>query len=208
MKQAGFSLVSLMIGLLISMLCLLGCMSLQKSLVQVTLEARSDASHDSGLITALMQLERDLYGAGFGIEGADLDDVVVDSSGARLLWRSVEDGALVCRGVEDVLVTISDEANRRELVRLRASGCNTTSDLSTLSWTPEQTPLARFINPAQTATPPAVFNFAVAVANCAPYGLGVQQEHVQIAVSPLTSVARHNSGTSSSYEFCLPNTYI
>lgn len=204
--QAGASLISLMVGLLVSMLSLLACLSMHKSLIQVTVEARSGAIHDGMVAGALMQLQRDLYNAGFGLEDAGADDVLVADDGA-LLWRSRVGAALICRGVREQGYTDQDsQTQSRELVLLEAASCSENGNLASFNWTTLE-PLARFRNQSS-----AVFDFSVVNASCAPYGLGVQQDHLQVVVAAATSTQLANSGNAAleapQYRYCLPNTYI
>lgn len=103
-RQTGVSPISLMIGLLISMVALLGMMSLYGTVVKSTVESTRDAriagERSSGLLVATMQLQ----GAGYGIDAATRSNDLLLLSGATLALDgasgSLSGGASVTGGGE------------------------------------------------------------------------------------------------------------
>ncbi|WP_188150333.1 PilW family protein [Teredinibacter waterburyi] len=213
-KQRGASLISLMIGVLVSMLCILGTMVMHKSLIQVSVEAKTDAEHDSRVASAMLRLQLGLQNAGYGIDNAGADDVVVAYSGTTrdLLWRylDADSGNMTCRGVREVTYTDADSGIAgRNLVKLGASsGCTETATLTDLSWTSGDS-IAKFRNQANP-----IFNFSVGIAACAPYGLGVSENHLIVTVmAPSSAVLANteeglNNIDQTSFAFCLTNTRL
>lgn len=206
-RQQGASLVSLMIGMLVSMLGILAVMTMHKSLMQVAVESKGDAIHDAMVSTALMQMQMDLHNAGYGIESGSAGDVVATQlSGAEsLLWRYRDGGSFVCKGVTEQSYTDSESGTvGRQLVAIEAtSNCTGSADLSTLTWTATET-MAQFRN--ETA---ALFDFSVATASCAPYGFGVAEDHLRVTVSARSSAEVAGASVSTvAYQYCLANTYI
>ncbi len=106
MRQEGASLVSLMVGMLISLIAVMGMVALYRTVVHATAEsgsyARMTGDRSAAVLTAHMQLQE----AGFGIENASLATDLAfctanltqgqlavgncssDRSGDLLLWRT------------------------------------------------------------------------------------------------------------------------
>lgn len=88
-KQQGVSLISLMIGLLVSMIVVLGMVTIFRNTIQAVVPASEAARSDSERISGLLSAHMMLHDAGFGIDSA--------SYGAHLLvWESASlaDGTL------------------------------------------------------------------------------------------------------------------
>ena len=83
-RQTGVSLISLMIGLLISMVALLGMMSLYGTVVKSTVESTRDARIAGERSSALLVATRELQGAGYGIDGATGSNDLLLRSGVTL----------------------------------------------------------------------------------------------------------------------------
>jgi len=63
-RQLGVSLISLMVGLLLSMIGILAGLTLYKNIVQTTVQTRSDAVQDGQIASALLTLQLELQSAG------------------------------------------------------------------------------------------------------------------------------------------------
>lgn len=120
-RQSGTSLISLMIGLLISMVALLGMLSLYGNVVKSTVGSTRDARIAGERSIALLVASRQLQGAGYGImnatrgndllllKGAVIDEdngvisggtkVTDESAGHTLIWRTKSGGASWCSGL-------------------------------------------------------------------------------------------------------------
>lgn len=115
-SQRGISLISLMIGLLVSLLAVMGMMALYRTVVHTTTESAAYARLSGDRSAALLAAHSYLQEAGFGVEeaalGVDLSlcapadaaGVLRGSScapggrGTLLLWR-VSDGGMRCAGL-------------------------------------------------------------------------------------------------------------
>ena len=149
-RQQGVTLISLMVGLLISMVALLGMMSLYSTVVQSTTQSTRDARIAGERSAALLLASRQLLGAGFGIVdttyGKDLllkvggsldtDDrlsggtsVAIGNEGNTLIWRWISQPGEVgekrwCGGLH-VQPSSSEQAG---LYMLQPQTCNTVTD--------------------------------------------------------------------------------
>lgn len=66
-QQRGFSLISTLIGLLISMIVILGMLAIYRTSVQVSVRATEDAAQSNQKISALLRADKYLQSAGFGL---------------------------------------------------------------------------------------------------------------------------------------------
>ena len=229
-RQCGVSMISLMIGLLVSMVAILAITSMHKSLIRVTIDSKTSALQDSSAAVALMQLQLDLHNAGYGINSAGSGTVIATTlSGVpTLLWRYLDDesnlDSVICRGVQDQPYT-DDTTGKvgRELIDLTTaaasnSDCSLDDDLSAITWADnEKRTVAQFRN---HTTP--LFDFEVETADCVPYGLGIAESHFLVTVSAESSAGSAQSLASDEgealdvattitpikYKYCLANTHL
>lgn len=223
-------MISLMIGLLVSMIAILAITSMHKSLIRVTIDSKTSALQDSGVAVALMQLQLDLHNAGYGISSAGGNAVITPTlSGVpTLLWRYLDEesdlDSVICKGMQDQsYIDETTGQTGRELIDLMAtpatnSGCRLDSDLAAIVWADdEKRTVARFRNHTEQ-----LFNFEVETADCAPYGLGVAESHLLVTVSAESSAGSAQSLaqddgvaldaatmiTPIEYKYCLANTHF
>lgn len=115
-RQRGVSLISLMIGLLVSLLAVMGMMALYRTVMHTTVESGTYARLAGDRSAALLTAHSYLQDAGFGVEGAALGaDLALctpslngdrlgaggctgSGSGTLLLWRAIID-ATHCAGL-------------------------------------------------------------------------------------------------------------
>ncbi|WGK61011.1 hypothetical protein QAO71_13190 [Halopseudomonas sp. SMJS2] len=76
-RQCGATLVSLMVGLVVSMVAVLGMLALYRTAVQVTSESTRYARVTGDRAAAIINAETLLQNAGYGIDGAVLASAVV-----------------------------------------------------------------------------------------------------------------------------------
>ncbi|MAB98657.1 MAG: hypothetical protein CMK71_11410, partial [Pseudomonadaceae bacterium] len=76
-RSAGFTLISMMVGLLISSIAILGMMSLYKTLVHNAADSIVRSTLDGQVSSALLTAEMELQGAGFAIPGATANNDLV-----------------------------------------------------------------------------------------------------------------------------------
>ncbi|HSC69509.1 MAG TPA: hypothetical protein VLC79_17585 [Cellvibrio sp.] len=212
--QGGMSLVSLMVGLLLSMIGILAAMTLYKNLVHASVEARADAAQDGQLASAMLSLQLELQSAGYGIAKTDPGThlQLVAGPPRTLYWRyrsAAGSNEFVCRGfrIED-----KDNNTRRELqlLSLPTASCNASGNLSSLlGWSSNV--IAEFRTSAAAPNLPAI-DITNSVQTCFPYGMGESANHQMVIITADNAARRvaANAGTTMPnaalvYNFCLPN---
>lgn len=211
-RQQGLSLISLLIGLFISMLCILAGLTLYKNTLVLSTSSKIDAQHDGQIAAALLTLQLELQNAGYGAAPADGPHAVSDSlpmtfNGAAitvplLAWRysSNLDTVFTCRGALEFPSTdITTGITYRNLALITlntADGCTSNAALKPLGW------LAASASDAKTTiigrwpvfeelavylqtAPQRLFTFgALTAATCSPYGALISTEqHLQVTIT-------------------------
>lgn len=228
-RQRGMSLISLMIGMLISMIGVLAGIVLYQNMVKVSLQTRVDAAQDGQLASAMLSLQLELQAAGFGIVVADHPGphwALEGAAGATqtLYWRYRDASVtpdVICRAFR----IIDAEANvRRQLQLLQpttASSCTLDANLVALpgGWITDPSDpnppvvLAEFRASADATDSglPAI-NLTTSVSKCFPYGFGQANNYRMITVTADNAARRAavDKGVSPTiapvvYDFCLPN---
>lgn len=212
--QQGMTLISLMVGLLLSMISILAAFTLYKSLVQVSIESRTDALQDGQLASAMLSLQLEVQSAGYGIASDEPGTHVQLVAGPpqTLYWRYKEAGAtFVCRGFQ--IQDVENNTRRRlQLLALPAANCNASGVLSSLPNWAVSTVLAEFrASEAAGASLPAIA-ITLAAQECFPYGMGEAAEHQMVTITADNAARRAavDEGTAAPnapvvHSFCLPN---
>ena len=156
-KQSGATLIGLMIGLLVSMIGILGSLSLYKTLTQTSVDATFDTKHDGNAAIALSRAAREIQSAGFGLPAPQPADatwpvgiaphlIIIDPQ--QIIWRSgnaINAGAanVTCKRLIDVPATaadLSDNIQGRKLLLettdnvISAGTCDDTANLALVDW--------------------------------------------------------------------------
>jgi type II secretory pathway component PulJ len=221
-RSAGMSLVSLMIGMLISMLGVLAGFMLYQNMVKVTLQSRADAAQDGQLASAMLSLQLDLQAAGFGIDRATYPGphlIVTNGAPQTIYWRYLETSTdpdePKCKAFQ-VNDNSDGDARKLELLEPKtAASCTLDAPLATLvgGWNVSNT-LAEFkkTDATKVGSLPQVV-MSLTTTKCFPYGLGTADNYktVTISVDGAARRAAIDSGNAapaiapSIYNFCIPN---
>lgn len=220
----GMSLISLMIGMLISMIGLLAGFMLYQNMIKVTLQTRTDAAQDGQLASAMLSLQLELQAAGFGIDnavkpGPHLE--LVAGPPQALYWRFLDDpttvNSAVCRGFRIVDIENDTKRQLQLLSPTVAASCNLDTALAGLAggWDNVVSVLAEFRKSEKALAVKSfpVITIATATTSCFPFGLGEAGNYRTVTVSADGAVRRAaiDAGTAapaiapSIYSFCIPN---
>ena len=78
--QHGFNLVSLMIGVALSMVSILAMLSLYKNIIGISVRSIQDSKQDGQVATGLLIAERELLNAGFGLNPTPVPVILLDKA--------------------------------------------------------------------------------------------------------------------------------
>ena len=150
--QAGQSLISMMVGLVISLITIAAMLTLYKVMIEVSGNASRSAMRDGQVSSAILAAQIELQQAGFGVPaGASESSVIalssVDSSpNSQVVWRfkrHLSDAGFQCAGLrivskdnapmDSTCATPADaNADHRGLYWLPAQDCGSAAD--SLTW--------------------------------------------------------------------------
>lgn len=189
----GFTMIELLVGIVIAMLCMIMMLMLFKQISKVSLESMQDAQYDSQIQTGTLVIQKLLQNAGYGIDRRDetppQNDVLIGeiNDSPAIFWRVLDSDPADSTGIQnykcEALVSENDVTHKEyKLILLtsnpNACGRDTVLDNSTL-WTTatnfSKSSLITIKNSNITATTDPIFNFSIndlAVGkNCTPYGI-------------------------------------
>ncbi|SDI44891.1 hypothetical protein SAMN05216189_100587 [Pseudomonas delhiensis] len=209
-RQGGMSLVGLMVGLLISVLVMLVLMTSLRTFSSIGTQARREANQDGELATALVSLQMDIQGAGYGMaagagEALAVARLALDGQAEpreALLWR-FRDGALpTCGGLVERAGRDAESGQPlRILSRLRAPDCSLGTGLASLAWAPAED-LLLFRNRSESQ-----LRIELAEEVCSPFGaIGEARRHPTVTLSAPSSTQQAGADVPPvSYRICLLN---
>lgn len=179
--QSGTTLISLLIGLLIAMLCIIAVLSSYRTIVKTGVESRVAATHDAQLQTGLATAQIFLQNAGFGLDGtnnlligkASIDVGLPDKLPAEsaVLWRYKDNGKTICQGLADIK---SSDGKKRRFVLLESnSPCDAPLNSDEVNWKIKSTlaNLEDYPNQDPNQDPKQV-TFKQTSSTCTPFGAG------------------------------------
>ncbi|BCD98539.1 PilW family protein [Marinagarivorans cellulosilyticus] len=115
-KQLGATLIGLMIGLLVSMIGILGSLSLYKTLTKTSVDATFDTKHDGNAALTLSRSAYEIQSAGFGLKEVEAGVVnphlsIIDAQ--QLVWRTggvinSEAADVTCKRLREIEATAPD----------------------------------------------------------------------------------------------------
>lgn len=209
-KQQGISLVSLLVGLLVSMIVLVGMLMIFRNTIQAVVPASEDARSDGERVSGLLAAHIMLQDAGFGTNGNPTDHLLVlpnatlsgsssatltsGGAGGAVVWRKSVGATHTCEGL------FAGAAGG--LSRLSSDGCGSIGiDLGSITWF--ATPL---IEPSRHPDGAVdAITFAQTIGVCRPFGIGTGiTGNITVTISvktPITNVTGHEVKSST----CLTN---
>lgn len=192
--QSGTTLISLLIGLLIAMLCLMGVLSSYRTIVKTGVTSRIAATHDTELQNGLTISQMLVQNAGFRLEGGDnvlIAPITVGSDNvSALLWRyKEEDGTVVCQGLADIA---SSDSTKRDFIILKSATCDSSATLNGLAWTKAST-LAHLVDYTTDSSNPPQVTFEKTASTCSPFGAAVSDN---VVVHPIVTISAKTSTQS------------
>jgi len=219
-KQAGVTLISLLIGLVIAMLCIIAVLTTYRTVVKTGADSRIASNHDAQLQNGLTTAQMLLQNAGYGLEGSThfkvKTSITTRINGSNktinpaILWRYKNGTEVICQGLADIS---NPENSKRLFVLLKATlnngTCNDSLDLasSSLTWK-VQSSLANLQDYSSDQSNPVQITWAESASACTPYGSGKIDEstrHVVITFSAKTSTQQIASLSPVSVSICLLN---
>lgn len=205
--QAGQSLISMMVGLVISLITIAAMLVLYKTMVGVSNEASVAARRDGQVSTGLLAAQIELQSAGFGVDAGAVplnSRLSISNNGKQVAWH-YNDGVNRCAGLW---------VDGNGIYRLPPrDGC---VDAATATWTSTQRePMAlmptnaagnliTFSSDEEGRASLEGYTFKQKVASCLPY---MQQDFSASLAAPVALRVQLSNADESEQLFtvCLPN---
>lgn len=123
-RQTGQTLISMMVGLVISLITMAAMLVLYKTMITVSADASRSALRDGQVSAGLLAAQMELQSAGFGVAPSTSvnDRVLISDSNKQVAWL-YNDGTARCAGLR---------VETTGLYRLPAKECN--AGLAGVSW--------------------------------------------------------------------------
>lgn len=197
MPKNGFTMIELLVGIVIAMLCMVTMLMMFKQLTQVGVNSTQDAEYDAQLQSGMLAAQKYIQNAGYG-SGEQTDIAIGSYSGnPAVLWLQVEDLnaspiAYQCQGIGEEITTVDGQKIHR-LVLLKKAACGKTEAITAGAWVKDQ-PIVAIKNPADAP----VYQFALSSGTaCAPFGIekdnaaGLKQITLKAARQHMTGVGEN-----------------
>lgn len=206
MPKNGFTMIELLVGLVISMLCMIIMLMLFKQLMHVSLNSSQDAEYDAQLQSGMLSAQKYMQNAGYG-SGKSSDIAIGSYSGnPAVFWLFVKEIgatpiAYQCQGIGEEISTENNQKVHR-LVLLKKNACGTTEAITAGTWVKDQ-PIVVIKNTA--AAPIYQFNMSSGTA-CTPFGID-KTASAGLKQVTLTAARQHMTGIGQNIQnvVCLNN---
>ncbi len=218
--QQGMTLIGLMLSLVLTLASALVGINLHINNQRTVDSIRNATAHNLTLMTSLVVIQKKIQAAGFGIVGANENDVTTvfipstpDTPASRaIFWRFIEGGATKCYGIREIGITPNGQSFRQLDTITSVSDCNTTGALESLAWDGPSKRLGRWgidsLLSIYLATNGTLFNFQLSKADCSISRLTTSNEHSKVTVTvPNTAGLNGHAIPSNIIEICLTNVH-
>jgi len=198
--QRGMSLVSLMVGLVVSLVATVGLLSVYHNSLVVTASAIQGSTNDSQLASLLLRTGASVEDAGYGIASASFGTQIVPLTGALLTGTSLSGTVAAAGATANAIVWATQSGATTQCAGFAPSAtglkylepypCADALAYSTIPWTA--------VAVASSSTTP--MNFTVTQQTCEPYGITATTAKYIVTISSTDSI-----GATVSSQQCLMN---
>ena len=141
-RQKGFSLISLMVGSMISVTVMITALTFYKNHMMISTQMISSANHNSQLQFFLSVLQTETAQAGYGITKNNPSDPPAliknsQSANANALYWAYDHNGFVCKGFRETHIENTQEGTFQVILSFLEStdtSCNSTTELDTMNW--------------------------------------------------------------------------
>jgi prepilin-type N-terminal cleavage/methylation domain-containing protein len=204
MKQNGFTLVELMVGLVIAMLCMIMMLMLFKQISQISMSSTQDSEYDAQLKTGMLVMEKFVQNAGYGSGHPSDIQLGTHFSNPAIFWRFIPNLdstpiAYQCQGIAEQMTT-DGKSTLHRLVLISKANCGNSSAVEDGEWTEQHAILA-----IKNSDAAPIFNYQIAQGDCRPYG--IDKKNVGVKHIQLSAPRQHMTGLGDRIQttVCLNN---
>jgi len=189
-RQSGFSMISLMVGLIISVIVTVGLLSVYRNSIQVTAQATTRTVSDSQLQALLVRTAATVQDAGYGIATPTFGTHIITISGATLSGTRLSGTAAAAGATANAVVWAMLTGTTTQcagfyapasggLMYLSPVNCTDATGWASVAWQSSWV--------AQQTT--SAIQFTIAQQTCAPYGITNTNGSHTLTVSSTNSIS-------------------
>ena len=206
MPKNGFTIIELLVGIVIAMLCMVTMLMLFKQLTQVGVSSSQDAEYDAQLQSGILAAQKYIQNAGYG-SGQQTDIAIgTYASNPAIFWLSVKQLGAVpleyqCQGIGEEVST-EDGQQVHRLVLLKKVACGKTEVITAGTWVKDQPIIA-----IRNSTTPPIYQYAITSGTgCSPFGIE-KASGTGLKQITLTATRQHMTGVGQNIQniICLNN---
>ncbi|MFV5466316.1 PilW family protein [Acinetobacter towneri] len=211
MNKNGFTMLELLVGLVVAMLCMIMMLMTFKQISKISLESSLDADYDTQVQLGMLVLQKVIQNAGYG--SGQTTDIKVNSTNDMLYLRFIPNVNNPLAYTCQALGYANDPIKKEYKLFLfeNSVNCGASTDLATIDWTNTNTtksPLITIKNKNIEAATPAVFKFYVenlaSDKKCTPYGISPDNPSGTKTVT-VTAKGQHTTEKQIQSLICLNN---
>lgn len=189
-KQQGYSLVSTLVGVVISLATVGVMLTTYRLIGDTSIETTQEMNRDGQTLSVLQVLEMEIQQSGFGTNtgGAVNDDILVSNQGKRIAWRykpELASAAMSCKGIE--IVPTATRTRGAGVYGYAVSNCSSAANTALWNVTPSKLANegAFFLQQGEVGGLSLADGVFVKSASsvCAPYNSGDSRSHPTIELS-------------------------
>lgn len=200
-KQTGISLISLIIGALISSLMLMAITSVYFKINVFSKQIKLDSETEGNISFLLLNIQQQFQNSGYRLENSDHIDFEKKEGLYQIFWRYIDPATdeLVCMSLHEVNTTITNNINAIDIQFFTPTNtCNLNVPLKQMVWDKYEYTLLRF----NERTKSIFNNISINNKKCTPYMIGNENQiHKTINITIETTIENINHDIS----MCLVN---
>lgn len=205
MKQAGFTLIELMVGMVIAILCMLMMLMLFKQITQIGMSAAQDAEYDAQIQTGLLVAQKFIQNAGYGSGLANDIQKGTQFGYSAIFWRFIPNIGTTpityqCQGIAEKITTDGNTKLHQLILLKKACGSEPTTWING-TWEEDQN-----IVTFRSSKSDPIFQYDISAGKCTPYGVDKNNSN-GLKQLTITAKREHMTGTGGSIKntVCLNN---
>lgn len=226
--ESGMSLISLMVSIALSSVTMLAATHMHTSHQLAVNELDDSIRHNRLVLTSLKVIEKEVLSAGYGIAGADADDIITQFVPAdtvnlipavrSLLWRFNYDfnsdgtDETECRALIESGVYVNGIEHRFLTLRRApdlSAACNTSTPLADITMNETIGRLGEWEVKGElvshVSASNTLFSFQLQTDNCSFPGLRNPQDHMSATIRAPNSAELNGHGFQNGITVCLTN---
>lgn len=206
MHKNGFTMIELLVGIVIAMLCMITMLMLFKQISHIGVNTTQDAEYDAQLQSGILAAQKFIQNAGYG-SGAQTDIALGSFAGnPAILWLFAKDLsasplAYQCQGIGEEITTEDGQTVHR-LYLLKKTACGKTEAITAGTWEKDQS-----ITVIRNSTTTPLYKYAMTSGACSPFGID-KSNAAGLKQVTLTAARQHmSSGVGQNIQtvVCLNN---